>query len=242
MDSYGTAVPADGYLGTSTTGAVSVIDTADPSAAVGSIPVGLHPTAMYRAATRCSSPTRTVTPSRSSTRRHESGRADDRDQAVAVVDGGVRARQHRVTHDGHLLVTLGRANAVAVYRYDGTPQDPVSYIGLLPTDYYPADVATAGDQIVVTNTRGIDARGPAITTYKGRGNGSGQRPRHTQHHRVSDALHAAERPGHRARHGDGLCAERLGQQRRPGGRRRQARRHARSRRGSVTRRRSSTSS
>ena len=74
-----------------------------------------------------------------------------------------------LTNDGHLLVTLGRANAVAVYRYDGTPQDPVSYIGLLPTDYYPADVATAGNQIVVTNTRGIDARGPAITTYKGQG-------------------------------------------------------------------------
>ena len=45
----------------------------------------------------------------------------------------------------------------------------MSYIGLLPTDYYPADVATVGDQIVVTNTRGIDARGPAITTYKGEG-------------------------------------------------------------------------
>ena len=45
----------------------------------------------------------------------------------------------------------------------------MSYIGLLPTDYYPADVATVGDQIVVTNTRGIDARGPAITTYKGQG-------------------------------------------------------------------------
>ena len=74
-----------------------------------------------------------------------------------------------LTKDGHLLVTLGRANAVAVYRYDGTPEDPVSYIGLLPTDYYPATVATVGDQIVVTNTRGIDARGPAITTYKGQG-------------------------------------------------------------------------
>ena len=73
-----------------------------------------------------------------------------------------------LTKDGHLLVTLGRANAVAVYRYDGAPQDPVSYIGLLPTDYYPADVATVGGQIVVTNTRGIDARGPAITTSKGR--------------------------------------------------------------------------
>src|ERR1700758_3426409 len=47
MDSYGTAVPANGYLGTSATGTVSVIDTADPSAAVGSIAVGLHPTAMY---------------------------------------------------------------------------------------------------------------------------------------------------------------------------------------------------
>src|SRR6185312_13484532 len=62
-----------------------------------------------------------------------------------------------------------RANAVAVYRYDGQPKDPVSYIGLLPTDYYPANVASAGGQVVVTNTRGIDARGPAITTYKGQG-------------------------------------------------------------------------
>src|SRR5215475_12353510 len=47
MGSYGTQVPANGYLGTSTTGAVSVIDPANPSAAVGSIAVGLHPTAMY---------------------------------------------------------------------------------------------------------------------------------------------------------------------------------------------------
>src|SRR6201993_1726445 len=35
MDSYGTPVPANGYLGTSTTGEVSVIDTSDASAAVG---------------------------------------------------------------------------------------------------------------------------------------------------------------------------------------------------------------
>ena len=50
-----------------------------------------------------------------------------------------------------------------------TPQDPVSYVGLLPTDYYPSFVAADGNQIVVANTRGIDARGPAITTYKGEG-------------------------------------------------------------------------
>ena len=42
-----------------------------------------------------------------------------------------------VTNDGHLLVTLGRANAVAVYRL-GKAHDPVSYVGLLPTDYFPA--------------------------------------------------------------------------------------------------------
>ena len=89
-----------------------------------------------------------------------------------------------MTGDGHLLVTLGRANAVAVYQYDGKPQEPVSYIGLLPTDYYPATVATVGDQIVVTNTRGIDARGPNLSFNKGQGTTVAVRPRHAQHHRA----------------------------------------------------------
>ena len=169
MDSYGTAVPADGYLGTSTTGTVSVIDPTDPSAAVSSIPVGLHPTAMYRdgnALFVANTNSDTVSVIDTTT-----------DQVVQTIETkpwpsssvGYEPDGIDVTNDGHLLVSLGRANAVAVYRYDGTPQDPVSYIGLLPTDYYPADVATAGGQIVVTNTRGIDARGPAITTYKGLG-------------------------------------------------------------------------
>jgi Phosphoesterase family len=74
-----------------------------------------------------------------------------------------------MTSDGHLLVTLGRANAVAVYQYHGDPQQPVNYIGLVPTDYYPATVATVGNQIVVTNTRGIDARGPELSFNKGQG-------------------------------------------------------------------------
>src|SRR6185312_7498937 len=100
-----------------------------------------------------------------------------RDQVVQTIDTkpwpsssvGYEPDGIALTKDGHLLVTLGRANAVAFYRYDGTPQDPVSYIGLLPTDYYPAAVSTVGGQVVVTNTRGIDARGPGITTYKGQG-------------------------------------------------------------------------
>jgi YVTN family beta-propeller protein len=99
------------------------------------------------------------------------------DQVVQTIDTqpwkssktGYEPDSIAMTKDGHLLVSLGRANAVAVYRYDGAPKNPVSYIGLLPTDYYPSDVATVGGQIVVTNTRGIDARGPAITTDKGDG-------------------------------------------------------------------------
>ncbi|MBV8931502.1 MAG: bifunctional YncE family protein/alkaline phosphatase family protein [Kutzneria sp.] len=169
MDSYGTQVPANGYLGTSTTGEVSVIDTAEASAAVGSIAVGLHPTAMY-----VSGNALFVANTNSDT---VSVIDTTIDQVVQTIETkpwpessvGYAPDGIALTKDGHLLVTLGRANAVAVYRYDGTPKEPVSYIGLLPTDYYPAAVATAGNRIVVTNTRGIDARGPAITTYKGQG-------------------------------------------------------------------------
>jgi YVTN family beta-propeller protein len=169
MDSYGTAVPANGYLGTSTTGEVSVIDTANPSAPVGQITVGLHPTAMHVSGNALFvANTNSDTVSVIDTRIDKVVQTIDTrpwpESAVGYQPDGIA-----LTQDGHLLVTLGRANAVAVYRYDGTPQDPVSYIGLLPTDYYPADVAIVGNQIVVTNTRGIDARGPAITTYKGEG-------------------------------------------------------------------------
>ncbi|HEX4864123.1 MAG TPA: YncE family protein, partial [Acidimicrobiales bacterium] len=169
MGSYGTQVPANGYLGTSTTGTVSVIDTTNPSAPVGSIAVGLHPTAMYDSGNAlfvANTNSDTVSVIDTTT-----------DQVVQTIETkpwpesavGYEPDSIALTNDGHLLVTLGRANAVAVYRYDGTPQDPVSYIGLLPTDYYPSTVATVGNQVVVTNTRGIDARGPAITTYKGEG-------------------------------------------------------------------------
>ncbi len=169
MDSYGTAVPANGYLGTSTTGEVSVINTADPSAPVRSIPVQLHPTAMY-----VSGHALFVANTNSDT---VSVIDTTKDRVVQTIETkpwpessvGYQPTSIAMTQDGHLLVTLGRANAVAVYTYDGTPEDPVSYLGLLPTDYYPATIATVGDQIIVTNTRGIDARGPAITTCKGEG-------------------------------------------------------------------------
>ncbi|MCU1668082.1 MAG: phosphoesterase [Blastococcus sp.] len=169
INSYGTQVPADPFLGTATTGTVSVIDTANPAATVGSIDVGLHPTALYRKDNALF-----VANTNSDTVSVIDTARDRVVQTIATQPWpssrvGYAPTGMTLTKDGHLLVTLGRANAVAVYRYAGTPQDPVSFQGLLPTDYYPADIATVGDQIVVTNTRGIDARGPALTFNKGTG-------------------------------------------------------------------------
>jgi YVTN family beta-propeller protein len=168
MDSYGTAVPADGYLGNSTNGTVSVIDPSAAADDVGTIKVGLHPTAMYAAGSVLYV-------------------ANTNDDTVSVLDTtsghvvqtittqpwrgsaiGYEPTGFAVQH-GRLLVSLGRANAVAVYKLGRDPLDPVSYVGLVPTDYYPEDVFTVGDQTVVANRRGIDARGQKITSNQGFG-------------------------------------------------------------------------
>ena len=169
MNSYGTDVPADTYLGTSTTGTLSVIDPSSASAPVASIAVGLHPTALYAAGSalfvaNTGSDTVSVVDTRKGAVVQTIATQPYSGSAVGYAPTGIA-----LTRSGRLLVSLGRANALAVYSWSGDPQDPVGYRGLLPTDYYPEDVATIGDQVVVTNTRGIDARGPAITTDKGYG-------------------------------------------------------------------------
>ncbi len=180
MDSYGAKVPANTYLGTSTTGTVSVIDTTSPSPSVGSINVGLHPTAMYFQPN--------AQTGKKAKKKGALFVANTNDDTVSVIntntdrveqtietkpwpssDIGYQPNSIAMTSDDHLLVSLGRANAVAVYQYDGKPQQPVNYIGLVPTDYYPKTLATVGNQVVVTNTRGIDARGPNLSFNKGQG-------------------------------------------------------------------------
>ncbi|WP_460105100.1 alkaline phosphatase family protein [Streptomyces sp. YKOK-J1] len=159
LNSYDTQVPADPRTGATTTGTVGVIDLAHPDAAPASIDVGLHPTALYakRGALFVTN-TATNDVSVIDTRR------DKVVQTIATqpwpeASVGYEPDAVTLTDDGRLLVTLGRANAVAVYRYT-TPQEPVSYVGLLPTDYFPAEIATVGDQVLVSNTRGVDARRP----------------------------------------------------------------------------------
>ena len=166
LNSYGTQVPASPVTGATTTGTVSVIDTADPAAAVGSIDVGLHPTALL-----ASGGTVFV--------------ANTNSNSVSVIDTGKGKVVQTIstqpwpeatvgyepdaialTADGRLLVTLGRANAVAVYRFTSA-QQPAKYVGLLPTDYFPAEIAQVGKQIIVSNTRGVDALRPVVAAGHG---------------------------------------------------------------------------
>jgi YVTN family beta-propeller protein len=168
LNSYGTQVPADHFTGATTTGTVSVIDTADPTATVKSIDVGLHPTALHAAdgalfVTDTGSDDVSVIDTSSNKVVQTIATQPWPKATVGYAPDGVT-----LTDDGHLLVTLGRANALAVYRYT-TPQEPVSYVGLLPTDYYPENVTTVGNQVLVTNLRGIGERGPGRTIDKGPG-------------------------------------------------------------------------
>ncbi|MEO3874980.1 alkaline phosphatase family protein [Nonomuraea sp. B12E4] len=166
INSYGTQVPADPVTGATTTGTVSVIDVANPATAPTSIDVGLHPTALYAkdgALFVTNTATNDVSVIDTS--------SDKVVQTIATQPWpqssvGYEPDAVTLTDDGHLLVTLGRANAVAVYRYT-TPQEPVSYLGLLPTDYFPAEITTVGDQVLVSNTRGIDALRPTNSAGHG---------------------------------------------------------------------------
>ncbi|NGN84182.1 phosphoesterase [Arthrobacter silviterrae] len=169
MGSYGSQVPADTYLGTSTTGTLSVIDTVNASAPVASIDVQLHPTALYLdGAALYVANTNSDTVSVVDT---ASGKVVQTIATQPWASSQVGYEPTSITMQGdHLLVSLGRANAVAVYKVNRTePKDPASYIGLLPTDYFPGNVAAVNGQIVVTNMRGIDARGPELSFNKGPG-------------------------------------------------------------------------
>ncbi|MCO1593865.1 phosphoesterase [Micromonospora sp. RHAY321] len=166
INSYNTQVPADPSTASTTTGTVSVIDVANPAAAVASIDVGLHPTALY-----AKNGALFVTNTNSDDVSVIDTASNKVVQTIATqpwpeATVGYQPNAVTLTDDGHLLVTLGRANAVAVYRYT-TPLEPVSYVGLLPTDYFPAEITATGNQVLVSNTRGIDARRPTNSAGHG---------------------------------------------------------------------------
>ena len=124
QDSYGTAVPADPTLGTSTTGTLSVIDPADAgrSTSARSRSACTRPRCTPRARSS-TSPTPTTTPSRWSTRPRTTSSRPSRPSRGAARRSATSPTGITV-HDGRLLVSLGRANAVAVYKLGEEPARP----------------------------------------------------------------------------------------------------------------------
>ena len=167
-DSAGTRIVSDGFHGGSTTGTVSVVDlTARAERAT--IAVGLHPTALLL----------------------DGGRlfvADTNSDEVSTIDrttlrplGTMRVQPYEaapygagptglaMAPGGRLVVTLGLANAAAVYDVAGA--GGAAYEGLLPTAWYPSDVAydAATQRVVIANLHGVGTTADADAGRTARG-------------------------------------------------------------------------
>ncbi|MCW2497088.1 alkaline phosphatase family protein [Jatrophihabitans sp.] len=156
-----TAVVADRSTGAVNNGTVSVVNPTTWS--VDSLRVGLEPTALYV---------------------HGNALfvANSNDDSISVIDTGLRRVVQTINvnplpgstvgsypnaitmlADATILVSIGRDNAIAVYHYGGAPSTPVSYQGLIPTDWYPVNVQDdpLTHRLIVTNDKGVGARGVA---------------------------------------------------------------------------------
>jgi YVTN family beta-propeller protein len=181
--SDGTPIVSSPVTGAATTGTVSVVNLTTGKQEQ-EIPVGLEPTALY-----------------------QSGGAlfvaNSNDDSISLIDTatntvaqttstnplpgaqvGSYANAITMPDPEHVLVSIGRDNAIAVYKYTGLtgrhggfngwhgrPAQPLRFEGLLPTDWYPVQVqpdpALGSGEIVVTNDRGIGDRGPQAKICKG---------------------------------------------------------------------------
>ncbi|HEV3312701.1 MAG TPA: bifunctional YncE family protein/alkaline phosphatase family protein [Chloroflexota bacterium] len=165
-----TPVVASNQTGAAITGTVSVVDLTK-QAETKEIEVGLEPSAEYLA----SDGTLMV--------------ADSNSDSVSLIDTSTNTVVNSFKTDpisgtsvgsdpnaimmpdsSHIVVSIGRDNALAIYSYMG-PSMPIAYQGLIPTDAYPVAVSTdaTSGQLVVTNDRGIGTWGPESTISKGQG-------------------------------------------------------------------------
>ncbi|MDQ6775034.1 MAG: bifunctional YncE family protein/alkaline phosphatase family protein [Actinomycetota bacterium] len=165
--SDGTPIVSSRITGGAITGTVSVVDLG-AGKETQEISVGLQPTALYLNGSALFV-------------------ANSNDDSMSVIDTGTNtvaqtvqtnpvpgatvgsyANAITMPDSSHVLVSIGRDNAIAVYGYSGV-STPLQFQGLLPTDWYPVQVQVdpaLGNQIVVTNDKGIGARGPLSTISK----------------------------------------------------------------------------
>jgi YVTN family beta-propeller protein len=167
--SDGTPIVSSKKTGGAITGTVSVVNLRTGKEQQ-EIPVGLQPTALYQDGSALFV-------------------ANSNDDSLSVIDEssnsvtqtvhtnpvpgaqvGSYANAINMSDANHVLVSIGRDNAIAVYRWNGLYRQ-MKYVGLLPTDWYPVQVqpdpALGAGTIVVTNDKGIGARGPQSTINKG---------------------------------------------------------------------------
>jgi YVTN family beta-propeller protein len=167
--SDGTPIVASRQTGGAITGTVSLVDLRT-GREKREIRVGLQPTALF-----------------------QRGRAlfvaNSNDDSLSVIDEktntvaqtvrtnpvpgaqvGSYANAINMSDPRHVLVSIGRDNAIAVYDYRGLHRR-MRFVGLLPTDWYPVQVqpdpAVGAGTIVVTNDKGIGAQGPKSTINEG---------------------------------------------------------------------------
>jgi len=169
-NSDGTNIVANKVTGAASTGTVSVINLGTGKE-VREIKVGLEPTAEYLAPDGTLMVANSNDDSVSLINTKSAGVVQT--FAVNPLPGStVGSYPNSITMPSPhtILVSIGRDDALAVYGYNG-PRFPVKYEGLLPTDFYPvnAQLDPAIGKIVVTNDKGIGARGPQSTINKGPG-------------------------------------------------------------------------
>src|SRR6201998_4062091 len=185
-ESDGTAIVSNPSTGAASTGAVSVVDLGSEEVS-DTISVGLGPDGET-----LDGSTLFVTNSNSDSVSIVDAETDDVTQTFNVepLPGstvGAAPNSVAMPDPHHLVVSIGRDNALAVFGYNG-PISPVQYEGLIPTDWYPDQVRydSALRKIVVTNLKGIGSRGPGVTDTVGTGNeAAGSATGHETHAHVS---------------------------------------------------------
>jgi len=167
--SFGTPIVSSASTGAAITGSVSVVDLAGGTQTA-SISVGLHPNALLLVG-------------------HDLLVANSNDDTVSAIDTttstvrqtfnvnplpmrtvGAAPNALAMLDSTHLLVSLGRDNALAEFTWNGSGS-PAGLVGLIPTGWYPVAIERddALGQMVVTNDKGVGSLGPAQTITQGPG-------------------------------------------------------------------------
>jgi YVTN family beta-propeller protein len=172
--SYGTPIVASKVTGGPTTGTVSEVNLVSGKETT-EIPVGLEPSAEYLAPGGILMVANSGDDSMSFINT-STGKVVQTVSVNPLPGSTLGSYPNAITmpNPSTILVSIGRDNALAVYGYSG-PTTPVKYEGLLPTDFYPvnAQLDPAIGQIVVTNDKGIGARGYPKTDSQGPGTAPG---------------------------------------------------------------------